>query len=243
MEPNQVVSQEEWLDARRALLAQEKAFTHARDALTDKRRQMPWMKVDKQYSFDTAQGRKTLAELFDGRSQLIVYHFMLGPQWNEGCIGCSFLSDHIDGALPHLQHHDVSYVAVSRAPLVKIQAFKERMGWRFPWVSSNESDFNFDYHVSFSPDDEKRGRVNYNFEEQDYSSDELPGVSVFFKDDAGRVYHTYSAYARGAEMAIGAYALLEWTPKGRNEAENLGEWVRHHDKYEAAHSNGCCAKE
>jgi predicted dithiol-disulfide oxidoreductase (DUF899 family) len=244
MEPHRIVSRQDWLDARRALLADEKAFTHARDALVARRRTLPWVKVEKTYTFDTPDGRRTLGELFDGRSQLIVYHFMLGPDWDEGCIGCSFLSDHIDGMLPHLEHHDVSYVAVSRAPLANIEAFKRRMGWRFRWVSSYESDFNFDYHVSSTDEEKARGKTFYNFAQQDYGSDEMPGLSVFVRDDDGNVFHTYSTYARGGEMAIGTYALLELTPKGRNEERNLMDWVRHHDRYDDARhaTHGCCAE-
>jgi predicted dithiol-disulfide oxidoreductase (DUF899 family) len=251
MEPHRIVSKEEWLAARKALLADEKAFTHARDALVARRQALPWIKVDKTYTFDTPHGRKTLAELFDARSQLIVYHFMLGPEWEEGCTGCSFVSDHVDGALPHLEHHDVSYVAVSRAPLAKIEAFKKRMGWHFRWVSSYGSDFNYDYHVSFTHDEKAKGKVFYNFDRQDYESDEMPGLSVFCKDDAGNVFHTYSTYARGGEMAIATYALLELTPKGRNEVHNLMDWVRHHDRYEDSGSGhdaapgeagSCCAE-
>jgi predicted dithiol-disulfide oxidoreductase (DUF899 family) len=178
MEPHRIVSKDEWLAARKALLAEEKAFTHARDALAGKRQALPWERVDKTYTFDTANGPRTLADLFDGRSQLIVYHFMLGPDWEEGCVGCSFLSDHVDGTLPHLLHHDVSYVAVSRAPLAKIDAFKKRMGWRFPWVSSHDGDFNFDFHVSFTEADKARGKVDYNYQEQAYVSDELPGATA-----------------------------------------------------------------
>jgi predicted dithiol-disulfide oxidoreductase (DUF899 family) len=240
MEPHSTVSREEWLVARRALLAEEKAFTRARDELNRKRLALPWVKLDKTYTFDTPQGRKTLAELFDGRSQLIVYHFMLGPQWKEGCPGCSFLSDSVDGVLPHLEHHDVSYMAVSRAPLEKIEAFRKRMGWRFRWVSSHESDFNFDYHVSFTPEQIASGKGFYNFEEQEISGDEAPGHSVFYKDEAGDIFHTYSSYARGGEPFIGTYTHLDIAPKGRNEVRNLGEWVKHHDRYEDA-PRGCPA--
>ena len=240
MEPHRIVSKDEWLAARKALLADEKAFTHARDALVAKRLALPWAKVDKTYTFDTPAGRRTLADLFDARSQLIVYHFMLGPDWEEGCTGCSFLSDHIDGALPHLLHHDVSYVAVSRAPLAKIEAFRKRMGWYFPWVSSYDGDFNFDFHVSFSDADKARGKVEYNYEQQDYMSDELPGVSAFFRDDDGTVYHTYSAYARGLELPIGTYALLELTAKGRNEDNDMRDWMRHHDRYDSEPKGACC---
>ncbi len=244
MEPHKIVSDTEWMAAREALLAQEREFTHARDALVARRMALPWVKVEKRYTFETPQGERTLAQLFGPRSQLLTYHFMLGPQWEEGCPGCSFLSDHIDGMLPHLEHHDVTYVAVSRAPLAKIEAFKKRMGWHFPWVSSFGSDFNFDYRVSFSEADKARGKAVYNYAEQDYMSDELPGISAFYRDENGNVYHTYSAYARGVEMALGTYALLEFTPKGRNEKQNMGEWMRHHDRYEdAPQQHACCSHE
>ncbi|HTH62953.1 MAG TPA: thioredoxin family protein [Paraburkholderia sp.] len=242
MQTHRIASQDEWLAARKALLADEKAFTHARDALVAKREALPWVKVDKTYTFDTPDGRRTLADLFGTRSQLIVYHFMFGPDWEEGCIGCSFVSDHIDGALPHLLHHDVSYVAVSRAPLAKIAAFKKRMGWRFPWVSSHDSDFNFDFHVSFREADKARGKVEYDYAEQDYASDELPGVSAFCRDEDGTIYHTYSAYARGVEMLLGTYALLELTAKGRNETNDMRDWLRYHDRYESSEpQHACCA--
>lgn len=244
MESHKIVSQTEWLEARKALLAEERAFTHARDALVAKRQALPWVKVDKTYTFETPQGPRTLAQLFGPRSQLIVYHFMLGPEWEEGCPGCSFLSDHVDGMLAHLEHHDVTYVAVSRAPLAQIEAFKQRMGWRFAWVSSYASDFNFDYHVSFNEADKARGKAIYNYVEQDYMSDELPGVSAFYRDEAGNVYHTYSTYARGGEMLIGTYAMLELTAKGRNEEKDMREWMRHHDRYEDAPAPAsCCAHE
>jgi predicted dithiol-disulfide oxidoreductase (DUF899 family) len=244
MEPHKIVSDTEWLKAREALLAEERAFTHARDALVAKRMALPWVKVEKRYTFETPQGERTLAELFGPRSQLLTYHFMLGPEWEEGCPGCSFISDHIDGMLVHLEHHDVTYVAVSRAPLAKIEAFKKRMGWHFPWVSSFGSDFNFDYRVSFTEADKARGKAIYNYAEQDYMSDELPGISAFYRDENGNVYHTYSAYARGVEMALGTYAMLEFTPKGRNEKQNMGEWMRHHDRYEdAPQQHACCSHE
>jgi predicted dithiol-disulfide oxidoreductase (DUF899 family) len=243
MDAHKIVSQDEWLAARTALLADEHAFTHMRDALAAKRQALPWVKVEKPYTFDTPQGERTLAELFGPRSQLIVYHFMLGPDWDEGCVGCSLLSDHIDGMLPHLEHHDVSYVAVSRAPLAKLEAFKQRMGWKFPWVSSNGSDFNFDYNVSFGEADKTRGTVVYNYEEQEYASDELPGLSAFYRDEHGNVYHTYSTYARGGEMLLGVYGVLDYAPKGRNEEHDMRDWVRHHDRYEGAPQASCCAHE
>jgi predicted dithiol-disulfide oxidoreductase (DUF899 family) len=239
MEPHRIVSRDEWLAAHKAHLAEEKALTHARDALAEKRRALPWVKVDTTYTFDTPHGRKTLAELFNGRSQLIVYHFMLGPDWEEGCPGCSLVSDHVDGALLHVEQRDVAYVAVSRAPLAKIEAFKKRMGWHFRWVSSYGSEFNYDYHVSFTPEQREKGKVYYNFEMNDvaaqgFDSDELPGVSVFYKDETGDVFHTFSAYGRGVEPLIGAYNLLDLMPKGRDEAHNMMDWLRHHDRYDDA---------
>jgi predicted dithiol-disulfide oxidoreductase (DUF899 family) len=238
-----VVSREDWLVARRDLLAREKEATRLRDSVNAQRLALPWVEVNKRYHFDTPQGRRSLAELFEGRSQLIVYHFMLGPGWGAGCKGCSFLADHFDGALPHLQHHDVGLVAVSRAPLAEIQAYKVRMGWRFPWASSNGSDFNFDYQVSFTPEDLASGQVRYNFSELPASEamDELPGLSVFVKDEAGRIFHTYSAYARGLEELVGTLMLLDRAPLGRNEGSTL-DFVRRHDEYGgAAATASCCS--
>lgn len=235
MQHHPVVSREEWLNARRALLAKEKELTRAQDALNAERLTLPWVRVEKQYSFDTPDGRQTLADLFDGRSQLFVYHFMFGPDWAEGCTGCSFFADHIDGANQHLMHHDLTVVAVSRATLPQITAYKQRMGWRFPWVSSFGSDFNFDYHVSFTKEQLAAGKVDYNFTQTETSIDELPGASVFFKDDTGAVFHTYSSYGRGGEHGISAYMFLDFAPKGRNETGrgNLMDWVRRHDQYDA----------
>ena len=193
--------------------------------------------MEKEYVFDTPKGKQTLAELFDGRSQLVVNHFMLGPGWKEGCVGCSFGADHIEGALVHLEHHDVTVVVVSRAPLHAIEAYKKRMGWRFKWVSSYDSDFNYDYHVSFTKDDVTKGRVYYNFEMTEALIEELPGLSVFYQDAAGDIFHTYSSYARGAEELLGTYMVLDLTPKGRNETGpnyNLMDWVRRHDEYSEA---------
>jgi predicted dithiol-disulfide oxidoreductase (DUF899 family) len=234
MTKHEIGSKEQWIEARRALLAQEKAWTRERDRLAERRRALPWVKVEKEYVFEGPNGRETLGELFAGRSQLIVKHFMLGPDWEEGCVGCSFQTDHFDGALPHLEHHDVTLIAVSRAPLAKIEAFRERMGWGVKWVSSQGSDFNFDYHVSFTAEDEARGEVYYNYEKRPFASDELSGESVFFKDADGTIFHTYSAYARGTEQLIGTYQFLDLTPKGRDEtiAGNLTDWVRHHDRYD-----------
>ena len=231
-----VVSREEWLAARKDLLEKEKEFTRARDALNAQRRELPWVKVEKQYVFDTPQGKKSLADLFDGRSQLIVYHFMWRKEFGEGCVGCSYLCDHVDGARQHLVQHDVNWVAISRAPLTDLEGFKKRMGWKFPWVSSLESDFNFDYHVSFHAKDLVTGKVYYNYRETDASIEELSGMSVFYKDEKGDIYHTYSTYGRGNEEVLGTYMWLDITPKGRNETgpnHNLSDWVRHHDRYEA----------
>jgi predicted dithiol-disulfide oxidoreductase (DUF899 family) len=232
MTQHPVVSREEWLSARKALLLKEKEATRARDRLNAERLALPWVKVDKDYAFETPEGRRSLSDLFAGRSQLIVYHFMLGPDWKAGCTGCSFLADHLDGALPHLEHHDVTLTAVSRAPLEKISAYKRRMGWRFPWVSSFGSDFNFDYHVSFEPE-ELKGPVVYNFREMPGSdaNDELPGLSAFYKDADGSIYHTYSSYARGPEELIGTLMILDRAPKGRNESKTMS-FVRRHDEYE-----------
>jgi predicted dithiol-disulfide oxidoreductase (DUF899 family) len=200
MQPHKIVSRSEWLAARKALLADEKKFTHARDELSRQRRELPWVKVEKAYMFEGPDGRVTLADLFGGKSQLIVYHFMLGPDWEQGCPSCSFLADHFDGAVVHLAHRDVSFAVVSRAPYPQIAKFQKRMGWRFKWVSSHGNDFNYDYHVSFKPDEMAKGKVDYNYGLQEFGSEEAPGASVFIKNEAGDIFHTYSAYARGLDM-------------------------------------------
>ena len=242
METHKTVSREDWLELRRALLAKEKAVLKQQDALAAERRAMPWVKVEKEYVFDGPDGKETLADLFAGRSQLIVKHFMLGPGWEQGCLGCSFGADQLDSQLVHLINHDVMFVAVSRAPLASIQAFQRRMGWHFKWVSSFGSDFNFDYHVSFTEEDEARGTVLYNFATTDYASDELPGFSVFAKDDGGNVFHTYSVFARGTELLGTTYSFLDLTPKGRSEPPggNLTDWVRYHDQYEEKSGGSRC---
>ncbi len=240
--PHPVVSRDEWLVARRALLAQEKEATRLRDRLNAARLALPWVRLDKTYLFETPNGRRTLADLFAGRSQLMVYHFMLGPGWAAGCPGCSFLADHLDGMLPHLGHHDVTLTAVSRAPLAEIDAYRRRMGWRFPWVSSHGEDFNHDCHVSFTPEQLAKGQVGYNFETIDaaHANDELPGLSAFFRNDDGQVFHTYSSYARGPEELIGTLMLLDRAPLGRNERTTM-DWVRRHDEYEdAPKAASCC---
>jgi predicted dithiol-disulfide oxidoreductase (DUF899 family) len=237
MQPHRIVSPDEWLLERKALLVKEKEATRLRDKVNAERLALPWVKVDKNYVFDTAAGRKSLSALFDGRSQLMVYHFMLGPDWSAGCPGCSFLADHIDGALAHLEHHDVTWTAVSRAPLAKIDAYKARMRWHFPWVSSSGSDFNYDYHVSFTKAELASGTVFYNFTQTDAANanDELPGLSAFYKDETGQVFHTYSCYARGPEELIGTLMILDRAPKGRNEGAIM-DFVRRHDEYESAPS-------
>jgi predicted dithiol-disulfide oxidoreductase (DUF899 family) len=226
-----IVSQNEWLAARKALLAKEKAFTHARDALSAERREMPWVRVEKPYEFDTSKGRKALSELFDGRSQLLVYHFMFGPDWKEGCKSCSFWADNYNGVDIHLAHRDVTLMAISAAPLAKLDAYKTRMGWTFEWASSTGSDFNADFHVSFTPE-QKAGKLDYNYELRGFPETEAPGISVFAKDAAGAVYHTYSTYARGLDMLNGAYHLLDLVPKGRDEGGRGMEWLRRRDQYE-----------
>src|SRR6202047_3852188 len=234
MTKHAVVSEEQWIEARRALLAEEKAYTRERDRLSEKRRALPWVRVKKDYVFEGVRGKVTLADLFDGRSHLVVYHFMFGPQWEEGCPGCSLLSDQIDGARQHFEHDDVSFVAVSRGPIEKLQTYRKRMGWTFRWVSSAASDFNFDYHVSFPKGTREQG-VFYNFEQRpDPEIDELSGVSVFYEDDDGTIYHTYSSYGRGGEMYLPVYGWLDVVPRGRNETikGNLTDWVRRHDRYE-----------
>jgi predicted dithiol-disulfide oxidoreductase (DUF899 family) len=228
---HKVVSRDAWLAARKQHLADEKALTRARDELYRKRRALPWVKVEKAYMFEGPDRRETLADLFDGKRQLIVNHFMFGPGWQEGCVGCSFGADHIDGALSHVNAGGATLVAVSRAPLTQIEAFKRRMGWHFKWVSSLGSDFNYDFHVSFRPD-ESGSKVFYNYEMQDFISEELPGTSVFYKNEAGDIFHTYSAYARGDETLLGAFNFLDMTPLGRNETTVM-DWVKHHDKYAA----------
>src|SRR6266849_1930052 len=233
IEHPKIVSRAEWIAARKELLKKEKELTRQKDAVSAQRREMPWVKVEKEYVFDAPGGKKTLADRFEGRSQLIVYHFMFGPEWQEGCPSCSFNMDHTDGALVHLAQRDVSFAAISRAPLPKIEGFKKRLGWRFPWVSSYQSDFNRDYHVSFTKEEMAKGKVDYNYDMAEFPSEEAPGISVFYKDANGDIFHTYSAYARGTENTMGTYNYLDWVPKGRDE-DGLPftmSWVRHHDRY------------
>jgi predicted dithiol-disulfide oxidoreductase (DUF899 family) len=258
-EHNPIVSRDEWVAARKQLWLKEKELTRMNDALRSRRRKLPWVKIDKEYVFDGTNGKISLAELFQGKSQLIVQHFMFGPGWKEGCVGCSFTADHVDGALQHLVQHDVAFVAVSRAPIAEIEAFKKRMGWQFNWVSSYENEFNFDYHVSFTEEDKALGIGYYNYDSRIFQGEELSGHSVFYKDTDGNIFHTYSTYSRGGEQLLGTYIYLDWTPKGRNEAgaeKNLTDWVRHHDKYDVDgfvdrtgrfqqknNSGSCCSEE
>lgn len=228
----QITTREEWLEARKELLAKEKEFTRLRDQLSAQRRALPWVKVAKTYNFTGPEGQQTLADLFDGRSQLLVYHFMFDPDWQAGCKSCSYLADHYNGAIAHLQQRDVTMVTVSRAPLPQLQAFRERMGWTFKWVSSHGSDFNYDFHVTFSEEDEKRGEIQYNYTASKYFSREAPGISAFVQKD-GEIFHTYSAYARGLDLLIGTYNLLDLTAKGRDEGDLpfTMSWLRLHDEY------------
>ncbi len=227
-----VVSRDEWLAARKALLAKEKAFTRQRDELSAERRALPWVEVDKTYLFDGPNGKETLADLFDGRSQLLVYHFMFGPDWQEGCPSCSFWADNYNGIVVHLNHRDVSLAAISRAPPEKLEQYRKRMGWSFKWVSSFDNDFNRDYHVSFTP--EEKATAYYNYKVGGFSGPEAPGISIFATGPGGAVYHTYSCYSRGLDMLNGAYHMLDLVPKGRDEAglPYTMAWVRRHDSYD-----------
>lgn len=236
MKNNRIVSRDEWLEARKQLLQKEKELTHLRDRLSAERRQLPWVRVDKPYVFEGAQGRRTLADLFDGASQLMTYHFMLGPDWKEGCPSCSFLADHIDSAMIHLKQRDVKVMAVSRAPYAQIAPFRRRMGWQFDWVSSHGTDFNFDFQASHTPEDVSNNTATYNYGLLEYPTEESHGISVFYKDAAGAVFHTYSSYARGVEQLANTYNFLDIAPRGRDEDEFdfPMAWVRHHDRYEAS---------
>ena len=232
---HRVVSHEEWLAARKEFLEKEKDFTRRRDELNRQRRELPWEAVTRNYTFEGPEGRQTLPELFGGKSQLIVYHFMFGPGWKEGCPSCSFLADSFDGVVVHLAQRDVTFTAVSRATLAEIESFKKRMGWHFKWVSSFENDFNFDYQVSFPKEEAANGTKRYNYGTSGFPGEEAPGASVFYKNGAGEIFHTYSTYGRGLDMMLTAYNYLDITPKGRDE-EGKGlpypmVWVRHHDRY------------
>jgi predicted dithiol-disulfide oxidoreductase (DUF899 family) len=242
-----ITSREEWLEARRDLLAAEKDLSRRSDQVAALRRRLPWVRVDKTYVFDGPAGKVSFADLFDGRRQLIVQHFMLGPGWEQGCTSCSYMADHVDGMTIHLAHRDIAFVAVSRAPFAEIERFRRRMGWQFKWVSSSSNSFNYDFNVSFTPEQVATGKVDYNYGEWTHANDELPGVSVFAKDEAGSVFHTYSAYGRGVEVLMGAYRMLDLTPKGRDEQglSHTMQWVRHHDRYEPVSPSkaaSCCGE-
>jgi predicted dithiol-disulfide oxidoreductase (DUF899 family) len=244
--PAKVVSPAEWVAARTELLRKEKEFTRLRDELSRQRRELPWEKVEKKYVFEGGNGKETLGDLFDGRSQLIIYHFMFGPGWKEGCPSCSFLADTFDGARVHMAQRDTTLAVVSRATLPEIQAFQKRMGWTFQWVSSFGSDFNYDYQVTAAKDE--KGKAHYNYAMVDFPSEERPGASVFYRDQTGEIFHTYSTYARGLDILLPAYNFIDLTPKGRDEAEmkpHAMAWVRHHDRYENtgdAKKHGCCSE-
>lgn len=237
-----IVARERWLHERLQLLDEEKALMRAQDALARRRRALPWVRVDTPYVFDTPDGPRALGDLFDGRSQLIVQHFMLGPGWAEGCSSCSYMADHVDGMTVHLAARDIAFVAVSRAPLAEIERFRRRMGWRFRWVSSFGNTFNGDWHVSFAPEEVRSGEVVYNYTRQAFPHTEAPGVSVFARDGDGAVFHTYSTYGRGVEVMMGAYPMMDLTPNGRGERDvpHKMEWVRHHDRYGDAPTPACC---
>ncbi len=234
MQPNRIVSRDEWLAARQELLVKEKELTRLRDRLSAERRGLPWVRVEKEYVFDGPSGKVTLADLFDGRSQLFIKHFMMGPGQKGQCVGCSFEVDHVEGVLVHLENHGLSYAAVARAPIEEIEAVRKRMGWRFPWVSSYGSDFNYDFNVSFTPEEIAAGRAYYNYRYGNPGLEDLSGDSVFFKDESGTIFHTYSVYSRGGEEFLGAYRYLDLTPKGRDENgpyRTLADWVRPRNMY------------
>jgi predicted dithiol-disulfide oxidoreductase (DUF899 family) len=253
-----IVPPAEWLAARKELLRKEKEFTRLRDELSRQRRELPWENVEKKYIFDGPKGKETLADLFGGRSQLIVYHFMFGPGWKEGCPSCSFLADGFDGAAIHLAHRDVTFLAISRATLPEIEGFKQRMGWKFKWVSSFGNDFNRDYHVSFSKDELEKRKVYYNYGVTEFGAEEGPGASVFYKNQAGEIFHTYSTFGRGLDPMISTYNWLDLAPKGRDEEGLVFSmaWVRHHDRYDDSYAvdakqtyvapakaeTGCCSE-
>ena len=231
---HRVVSRSEWLAARTALLAKEKAFTQSRDQLSAEQRALPWVRIEKEYIFDGPSGKVTLAQLFNGRSQLFLKHFMMGPGQKHNCVGCAFEVDHLEGLLVHLENHDLTYAAVARAPIAEIEAYRKNMGWKFTWVSSYRSDFNYDFNVSFTPEQLASGTASYNFGQRNPGMEDLSGDSVFFKDDAGQIFHTYSTFGRGGEQFLGAYSFLDVTPKGRNENgpyHTLGDWVRPKNMY------------
>ena len=230
---HRIVSRQQWLAERKALMAREKELTHLGDQIARERRALPWVRLEQDYVFDTPEGRRPLADLFDGHHQLVMQHFMLAPGWEQGCKSCSYMADHTDATLPHLAHRDTAFVAVSRAPLDEIERFRRRMGWKFRWVSSHGTTFNRDFHVSFTADERASGKADYNFGATP-PGEEMPGVSAFWKDESGEVFHTYSTYGRGVEVMMHTYNLLDLTAQGRDEdgLDFTMAWVRHHDRYE-----------
>ncbi|MGE0424864.1 MAG: DUF899 domain-containing protein [Reyranellaceae bacterium] len=241
MTTHPIATRNEWLEARKALLAREREMTHALDALRSERRALPWVKVDKPYVFEGPGGACDLADLFGQRSQLAVYHFMLAPDSDHQCPGCSFIADHIDAARQHFEQADLAFAAISRASLARIEQVRRRMGWNFPWVSSNGSDFNYDYGVSFRKEDIAAGRAIYNYGTVIRNSEDMHGISVFARDESGAVYHTYSTYHRGDEMTMGAFMWLDLVPKGRNEGGGVMSWIKLHDEYaDTPRDSGCC---
>lgn len=239
MTTHQIVSEKEWLKARKALLARERELTRLHDKIAEERRALPWVKVEKDYVFDGPSGKVRLIDLFGPRSQLAVYHFMLAPDSDHLCEGCSFLADHIDAARQHFEHADLAFAAISRAPVARIEQVRKRMGWHFTWVSSNANSFNYDYGVSFTDEQVKEKTCDYNYGTTPYNHQDLPGASIFARDEAGNVFHTYSAYTRGAEQLIGAFHWLDLAPKGRNESDTMS-WLKLHDEYDKAEAS-CCA--
>ena len=234
MVDHKIVSKSEWLVARKELLKEEKEFTRLRDELSQKRRALPWVKVEKEYIFDSSKGKESLSDLFDGKSQLVIYHFMYGPNWEDGCPSCSFWADNFNGIDIHLKHRDISFIVVSKAKLEILDAYKKRMDWAFKWVSSFENDFNRDYHVSFTPEEIEKGEMFYNYQMSKFPSEEAPGVSVFYKKEQGEIFHTYSCYARGLDMLNGAYHYIDLVPKGRDENELpfTMAWLQRRDQYD-----------
>lgn len=238
--PHPVVSRDAWLAQRKRLLAREKELTRLSDRIARERRELPWLRIDNDYVFATPDGPRSLAELFDGRHQLLVQHLMFAPGWGEACRSCSYMADHVDGMLVHMAHRDTSFVAVSRAPLAEIEAFRQRMGWRFRWASSHGNDFNRDFHVTFTPEEIAEGQ--YNFGPWPFPlGEEMPGISVFYKDEDGDVFHAYSCYGRGVEVMMGTYGMLDLTPLGRGKDDDSSrQWLRHHDRYDDSTKNTCC---
>ncbi|HEY8025898.1 MAG TPA: thioredoxin family protein [Burkholderiaceae bacterium] len=241
---HRIATGEAWLSERKALLAREKELMRLHDQIAAERRALPWVRVDKTYVFDTPDGKRTLAELFAGRHQLLVQHFMLAPGKEEGCRGCSFMADHIDGMNVHLAQRDITFTAISRAPLAEIERFRHRMGWQFAWASAQGNEFNFDFGASFTPDDIVAGNAHYNYSAQPFSMEDAPAISAFYKNDAGEIFHTYSTFGRGVEVMMGTYSMIDLMPKGRDEEAlpHSMAWVRHHDRYEATPAGAaCCA--